>query len=430
MTENATTLPPKPLHVRVALVAPDHPAHDVPLVDLLPSPADNSAWLGGRLSVVGWGRAWRIDVTGRTEMRDAGRAWDTIRADAVVDAPGDAPAFPIGIGSFGFAWATPGYLDVPEVTVVDAASGRWVATAAVGATPEDPIDALLEAVGERANNPVEVPVGLWTEAGRMSQSKWLESVRRLIGRLQGGAASKVVMSRDMVVSASDGIDERHLLARLHELYPTTWAYAASGLIGATPEMLASMDAGTVTSRVLAGTADVGGGEELMASMKDRTEHMLAVESVARALGTIAETLDVDAEPSLLELPNVVHLSTEVTATVADGGNVLDVVQALHPTAAVCGTPTKLAWDLLETFESTRRGRYSGPVGWIDAEGDGEFGIALRCGQISRDRRHVRVFAGGGIMPDSVPEAELAETRAKMKPVLDALGVDGRAAARE
>lgn len=116
------------------------------------------------------------------------------------------------------------------------------------------------------------------------------------------------------------------------------------------------------------------------------------------------------------------MATEVTAHVP-GANVLDIVGALHPTAAVCGTPTKLAFDLLERLEGTERGRYTGPVGWVDRTGAGEFGIALRCGQLSSDRRDIRVFAGGGIMPDSIPGVELAETHAKMRPVLDALGLD-------
>ena len=159
----------------------------------------------------------------------------------------------------------------------------------------------------------------------------------------------------------------------------------------------------------------------MSSDKNRREHALAVESVTRRLEPMATSVECPPEPSVIELPNVIHLATEVNAVVPDH-SLLDVVAALHPTAAVCGTPTTLAYDLLESFEQTRRGRYSGPVGWVDANGDGEFGIALRCGQFTRERTQIRVFAGGGIMPDSVPEMELAETRAKMSPVLDALGV--------
>jgi menaquinone-specific isochorismate synthase len=416
-----------PLRVRTARLPADHPAASAPLTDLLPDPSGTAAWLGARVRMVGWGEALRLEVQGRHAIRSAARAWGQARRRALVEVedaagePAPGPAAPIALGSFGFAEATPGMLVVPSVLVVEDDSGRSVVTAASGARPEAPLEALERAARRRAAQPVEAPRGLWTQTGRMTQTQWMESVRRLIARLRGGAASKVVMSRDMVVSAARPVDQRHLLSRLHELYPTTWAYAVDGLIGATPEMLASMSGGRVSSRVLAGTAGPGEGQSLMASLKDRTEHMLAVESVARALAPIAETLEVPEHPSVLDLPNVSHLATEVTATLGTS-DVLDVVAALHPTAAVCGTPTALALDLLEAFESTRRGRYSGPVGWVDASGQGEFGIALRCGQVSGDGRSVRVYAGGGIMPDSVPEVELAETRAKMEPVLQALGV--------
>ncbi len=467
----SSTAFPQPLRVRVRVIPADHPAASAPLTDLLPHPDDAVAWMGRRTRMVGWGAALNLQVEGRHAIRSAARAWDSIRASAVVEhdhidedgsaqagpaatgidesdpalpvaappASGDAkrngrdarasariagasPAAPIALASFGFAWATPGMLVVPEVLVVEDDSGRRVLTASTTQRPPDPLRALDEAAQARRSHPVVAPVGVWTQAGRMTQTQWMESVRRLIDRLSGGAASKVVMSRDMVVSAAQPIDQRHLLARLHELYPTTWAYAVGGLVGATPEMLASMQDGQVTSRVLAGTLGPGQGERLMSSLKDRTEHMLAVESVARALAPLAETLNVPEQPFILDLPNVSHLATDVTATLGTS-NVLDVVAALHPTAAVCGTPTALAFDLLETFESTRRGRYSGPVGWVDASGGGEFGIALRCGQIEQDGRSVRVFAGGGILADSIPEVELAETRAKMAPVLEALGID-------
>lgn len=417
------------LDVRVAHV-PSEYAH-TPLLDLLPSPRDILGWIGADYAMVGWGRAWSEELTGRHAIRQAARHWDLIRQSARVSSSLSSPRAPIALASFGFAWATPGILVVPEVLVVDGPCGRHIITArAVGhighsdtsdAGAPDPMEALSATLKERASHPVSEPQGLWTAPGRMSQSRWTDSVRRLITRLRTGVASKVVMSRDMLVSAATALDERFLLSRLRELYPMTWGFAVGGLVGATPEMLASMHDGVMTSRVLAGTSDRGQGQELLTNMKERTEHLLAVESVARALSPLAESLEVPDTPRLLDLPNVTHLATDVRA-VLNEANVLDVVSALHPTAAVCGTPTPLAFDLLLTFEETRRGRYSGPVGWIDGAGEGEFGIALRCGQVEDDGSCLRVFAGGGIMPDSVPEAELAETRAKMRPVLDALGI--------
>lgn len=391
------------------------------LLDVVPVAEGVSAWLGDGMSITGWGCALRLEFSGSHAMREAARQWEQLAeaARVVVDQstgePG--PAWPIALASFGFAAQSTGYLLVPAFALVKQGDRTWAVSATSGAAAPNPLDALPQ---EPAR--VSAASGLWTEPGRMTQNRWKEAVRRLAKMLQSGAASKVVLTRDLVVSAARPIDERFLLRQLRDRYPSTWVYAVEGLIGATPEMLASLRGSTFVSRVLAGTSDPGEGEELLNSVKNRTEHHLAVESVARALVTLAEDMVVPTQPALLDLPNVTHLSTDVQATVREA-SVLDIVDALHPTAAVCGTPTSLAFNILEDIEGTERGRYSGPVGWIDADGNGEFGIALRCGQLSDDHTQIRVFAGGGIMPDSVPELELAETRAKMRPILEALGVE-------
>ncbi len=417
---------------------------DAPREDLLssvPVPGSLACWLGEDLEIVGWGAALKLEFEGRHAAREAARDWDYVAANARVSeedantpkdeaagsAPGSleskapAPHWPLALGSFGFASSTPGYLVVPESALIQRGGKCWVMTASTQSEPADPAEVLEAALGQDAI-PISRPAGLWTDPGRMTQSKWKEAVRRLIVMLQAGAASKVVLTRDLVVSASKPVDDRFLVNALLRRYGTTWIYAVEGLVGATPEMLTSLKDEQFVSRVLAGTSAPGDGEKLLASIKDRTEHHLAVESVARAIAPLSETLEVPADPELLELPNVTHLSTELRAVVRDS-NVLDVVDALHPTAAVCGTPTSLAFNILEDIEGTQRGRYTGPVGWIDGAGDGEFGIALRCGQLSDDRKQIRVFAGGGIMPDSNPDLELAETRAKMRPVLEALELE-------
>lgn len=432
-----------------------------------------------RISVVG-PHAIRDAARAWDDLRGSARV-ECVCTPACAD--DEMPALPLAFGSFGFSATTPGFLIVPEVAVIEMPAGnddtphsttalwgtdwgglgpargrRYVVTTQVGPGEADSMERAAREKGADSasaaaqtssndatstgldapslNNPLAVldaalasrtavapsaPEGVTTAPGRMTQAQWMASVSEVIELLRAGAASKVVMSRDMVVQSPTPIDPRFLLERLTTLYPTTWAYAVEGLIGATPEMLAAMHGGRVSSRVLAGTTSPGEGEALMSSMKDRTEHMFAVESVARALAPITQTLDVPEVPQVLDLPNVSHLATDVTATLASG-NVLDVIAALHPTAAVCGTPTKLAFDILERFESTERGRYSGPVGWVDGAGEGEFGIALRCGQLSEAGHRLTILAGGGIMPDSIPEAELRETRAKMAPLLQALGM--------
>lgn len=429
-TAKQSTVPDETLRVRVQQVnsLPDD------LFAAVPEPGSLSCWIGENIEIVGWGSAWTTEIDDSRPIRQAGSEWKALieHTDCKVwdldgnHAGDDSPSFPFALASFGFAPSTPSVLIVPRFTLVreqvaDGAARCWVVAATTDDDVPDPLVAL-----EQKSAPLTVPVGLWTDPGKMTQNGWRDAVRRLIVMLRSGAASKVVLTRDIIVSASTPIDERYLLGRLRSLYPTTWVYAVSGLIGATPEMLASLKNGHFRSRVLAGSSAPGRGEELMASMKNRTEHHLAVESVSRAVGSLAESMNVPRDPELLDLPNVTHLSTEVTATVTDA-DLMEVVEALHPTAAVCGTPTQLAFEILEGIEGTQRGRYSGPVGWIDARGDGEFGIALRCGQLLSDRTQIRVFAGGGIMPDSNPDMELAETRAKMRPLLEALNVEAKPA---
>lgn len=391
------------------------------LLALVPQSRGVTAWISDDREIVGWGETLRMDFSGAHAIREAARTWKEVASCAHVEIEEGSShppmTWPVALGSFGFSAHSTGYLLVPTYALVRSGTRWWAVSAGTEEGAPNPLDAL-------AGNPSQVhpPAGLWTEPGRMTQSKWKDTVRRLAQMLQSGAASKVVLTRDLVVSASQPIDERFLVKELRERYPSTWVYAVEGLIGATPEMLASLHDGQFVSRVLAGTSTPSEGDALLSSAKNRTEHHLAVESVARALAPLAEGMTISPEPTLLVLPNVTHLATDVEAQVR-GGNVLDVVDALHPTAAVCGTPTQLAFSILEDLEGTQRGRYSGPVGWIDGAGDGEFAIALRCGQLSDDHLQIRVFAGGGIMPDSIPDLELAETRAKMRPILEALAIE-------
>lgn len=386
--------------------------HDAPenLLNLAPRPGNLLCWVGDKKQIVGWGEALRLEFSGRHAIREASSAWKEI-ADSAVG------GVPIALASFAFGSHSTSYLVVPRVAIVRDNQGTRILTCAVDEEPTSP-----QREVSVSREPVNAPAGLWTAPGRMTQSQWEDAVRRLIALLKSGAAAKVVLTRDMVISSATPIDERFLAQRLHDLYPTTWVYSVAGLVGATPEMLAAKRGDTVTSRVLAGTSEPGNGAELLGSLKDRSEHHFAVESVARALSPLSDSLEVPQEPTILDLPNVTHLATDVTASIPNA-SVLDVIHALHPTAAVCGTPTTLAYNILETIEGTQRDRYSGPVGWVDGTGDGEFGIALRCGQLTDDRKSIRVFAGGGIMPDSVPAVELAETRAKMRPVLEALQLE-------
>ncbi len=235
-----------------------------------------------------------------------------------------------------------------------------------------------------------------------------------------------MLARDLVAEAADAIDVRWPLRRLATSYRTCWTFHVDGLFGATPELLVRRERGLVTSRVLAGTIRRTGDDArdlqlaatLARSSKDLEEHEYAVRSVAESLGRHCTSMNVPEAPFVLHLPNVMHLATDVAGVSDDDATSLELAASLHPSAAVGGTPTEDAIALIDEIEGMDRERYAGPVGWIDASGDGEWGLALRSGMLRGNR--VRLFAGCGIVADSDPDAELAEAQAKFVPVRDAL----------
>jgi menaquinone-specific isochorismate synthase len=242
---------------------------------------------------------------------------------------------------------------------------------------------------------------------------------------------KVVLARDQVAASTVAINTRGLLQRLEIEYPSTWLFLVDGLIGATPELLVRLSKSLVTSRVLAGTIRKTGNEDrdlalaasLAKSSKDLEEHEYAVRSVADALAPFCSSTNVPESPFVLHLSNVMHLATDVTGVLNDSAKQADIftlIQQLHPSAAVCGTPTNAAKKFIIDFEKMNRERYAGPVGWIDANGDGEIAIALRCGQLSQDNKSIRIFAGCGVVAGSDPANELAESQAKLMPMRTAL----------
>jgi menaquinone-specific isochorismate synthase len=244
--------------------------------------------------------------------------------------------------------------------------------------------------------------------------------------LRAGRADKVVLARDLVAHATAPADWRLAIARLTERYPDTHTFAIDGLVGASPETLVRLRDGRLHTRVLAGSharggsdsADTQAAEALHQSSKDLDEHRFAVHSAVEALKTLTPHVVADDMPFTLKLPNLWHLATDIAATLPTTATGLDAVAALHPTAAVAGSPTDKALEMIAELEPFDRGRYAGPVGWIDHRGDGEWAIALRCAQWSADAT-ITAYAGAGIVPDSTPEAELLETGLKFQPIIEA-----------
>jgi menaquinone-specific isochorismate synthase len=401
----------------VARTVPVDPAVADSLLDLLPHDRPVT-WLRRGEGLVGWGVAAEVRTSGPTRFADAAKWWSETTARATVEDRVQEPG--TGLVSFGsFAFADdPGdsILVVPSVVVGRRGDSAWLTT--VG--PEIGVPLAQEVPA--------TPVGVRFADGALNGEQWMSVVADAVARIAAGDLEKVVLARDLIATAAEPIDVRWPLRRLAAGYPMCWTFHVDGLFGATPEMLVRRERGLVTSRVLAGTIRRTGDDErdlalaatLARSSKDLEEHEYAVRSVADALEPHCSSMNVPEAPFVLHLPNVMHLATDVNGVVHDAATVssLQLAEALHPSAAVGGTPTPVATALIAEIEGMDRGRYAGPVGWMDASGDGEWGIALRSAAL--DGSTVRLFAGCGIVGDSDPEAELAEAQAKFVPVRDAL----------
>ena len=352
--------------------------------------------------------------------------WQRLVRGAEIDDPLGLPGS--GLVAFGALTfdehsASDSVLVVPA-TIIGRHRGRaWITRIRTDADPGDTNDA----VEPREYGPH------WAGTvgpGAQSPQGYQDSVRRALARIADGEVSKVVLARDLTGSIPAGADLRRLVRALATGYPDTWAFAVDGLIGASPETLVTVQNRTVTARVLAGTigrgadadADTVASAALASSTKDLDEHQYAVQSVLASLRPHTRALAASEQPFLLKLPNLFHLATDVEGELAEGETSLDLVGALHPTAAVAGTPTPAAISAIRDLEPFDRGRYAGPVGWVDAAGNGEWAIALRCAQFTPGDGDIAVtaYAGAGIVAGSDPESELLETRVKFRPLVDAL----------
>lgn len=258
--------------------------------------------------------------------------------------------------------------------------------------------------------------------GSQSGSAFLKSVETALKAIAAGTIEKVVLARDLVLPIDGEPDLGAALTRLHERYPECWTYKVGNVFGATPEILLRARNGEVSARVLAGTAargtdpdvDVAIADGLSHSLKNKHEHDFAVQSLVRELSPFCSSVDYQKEPFSLVLPDLWHLATDVTGKLLPNITLFDVIEKLHPTAAVAGTPTEAATQLLEELEPFDRGGYAGPVGWLSSNGSGEIAIALRGGVI--EEKQIRAIAGSGIVSESIPEAELVETELKFRAV--------------
>jgi menaquinone-specific isochorismate synthase len=263
-----------------------------------------------------------------------------------------------------------------------------------------------------------------------SAVEWKTQVGRSASDIAAGKLGKVVLARSIRLESTDPFDTANALRRLTTQYARCFVFAIargeSCFLGATPERLLQVRDGQIRTMALAGSLRRGAtpdedrelGESLLNSSKDQEEHAVVVRTMAKGLGDLCTALDMPPSPSLLKLQNVQHLCTPITGKLRNGVTLLDAVERLHPTPAMGGYPREIALSLIREREGFDRGWYAGPIGWLDWHGNGEFAVAIRSA-LTRDNE-AYLFAGCGIMGDSDPEREYAESCWKLQPMLTAL----------
>lgn len=391
--------------------------HDVDLLAV--AGADGVLFSRNRVGFGGRGVARRVP---RAEVAAALGAID------VVDPIGQAGTGPVAFGALPFLPGGAADLVVPSLLVGrDLDGNRWATT--VAPTSEDPVDPVAAVEALLAAAPVELPVGPSAFEVRSSRppEAWTDAVARATERIRAGALDKVVLAREVVVTADAPIPVPTVLLRLAQAFPDCFLYLVDGFCGASPELLVGRSGDVVRAQPMAGTAPRRGdpaadarlAASLFASATYRQEHQVTIDAVHEGLLAFSSYVDYEPEPSVVALANVQHLATSVEGRLSHPpASILELVDALHPTPAVCGRPRQSALEVIAELEQLDRGRYAGAVGWVDAAGNGQFAVSIRGASI--DGPVARVVAGNGIVGDSEPATELIETRAKLQAMLAAI----------
>jgi len=396
-------------------------------------------WSGPGGELVGTVTAARILVgTGGDRVERAAEAAAALLAGAEVDDPAGAGLGPVAAGALPFSPDAPGELHVPALLLRrDPAGATWVTATAPAPAAPPPAAELLARLRELADRearrvPERDGARRWPAARRLDRpdghlDAWRGSVALALEAIAGGRLDKVVLAREALVEAAWPFPRAELLRRLRARAGLeAYVYASGGLVGASPELLVSRRGRVAVSRPMAGTvprgataaAEARGLARLTGSAKEAVEHRLVVDAVTEGLAKVADRVEV-APPEVVRLATVAHLATEVTADLTEPlPSALELAGLLHPTPAVGGSPQDAAMAAIAALEPFDRGRYAGPVGWVDAAGDGEWAVALRCAAL--DGRRARLLAGAGIVPGSDPDEEWAETEHKLAAMLEVL----------
>ena len=394
----------------------------IDLINLLPNLSSNEvfSWVRNNQGIVAWGINTKENFTGSERFSRAHRWWkEFVDNSSIRDEVQTSSSGAIAFVSFSYLSENSSVVVVPEIVVGQNNEKTWLTV--IGNLDIEKIKSEIYAPREVPKAPSNLT---WSD-GTISIIDWQKGVKKAVERINNKELDKVVLARDLNARADENLDSRYLLNKLSDSYPECWTFSVDGLIGATPELLIRRNGDSVLSRVLAGTikrdesaTDSELATTLLQSGKDLDEHEFAVSSVATSLALHCTDMNVPKTPKVLRLANVAHLATDISGTLVDAAPALVLAGSLHPSAAICGTPTGRAKSLIQELEQMDRNRYTGPVESINSKGDGELGIALRCAEIKENT--ARLFAGCGIVSGSTPEDELIESNAKFSAMRDAL----------
>ena len=388
-----------------------------PLSDFTSDNVDLNSFAEGTGSLFvrdGVGVAGSASAT-RVPASEARAFLDSLQVDDRVQTSGSGPVL---LGAIPFDSNDEHDFILPHVSLTKSIDGRaWVTT--------------VDDAEPNFVTPTEPPASAASYSVRpgISVDHYLEAVKQARDAVRNGSITKAVIARDIVITASAPIDVYAVLLRLRSSFGSSYRYLIDNFIGASPELLVAVDNGAISSHPLAGTAPRTGdpqtdsalAEKLLSSEKNQIEHRVVIDMVHDTLLPFCSYLDWQPEPSVMQVANVQHLGTLMQGMLSKPFmHILDAVFMLSPTPALGGFPKQEALKLIDRYEGIERGRYGGAVGWFDQQGNGAFAVAIRCAQLSPDRTSARLFAGGGIVADSEPAAELAETQAKFQAMLAAI----------
>lgn len=382
-------------------------------------PENPTAFIRNGQGIVGLGEAARFETSGVDRIAELATLWKSQVEHSEISDPIQVQGTGlIGFGSISFSAesAMSSVLIVPRIILGTRDGKSWITKITPEGEQEPTSDFYSQLMTYGESPKLSFVEGAMTAKGFVKQAK------KAISKIRSGKIQKVVLAREIMAQLPEGFDLRPALSSLAKKYPSCWVYSVAGNFGASPELLVRVSHGQVSARVLAGTASRGQSAQvdleqsnaLSSSEKNLQEHRYAVESIVEALEPFCVTVDTDEKPFSLALPDLWHLASDVYGKLKNNISVLDLAAFLHPTAAVAGTPRTAAQALISELEPFDRGGYAGPVGWIGSDGDGEWAIALRGGYI--EQNVLTAFAGCGLVADSEPESELAETELKFAPV--------------